>query len=132
RRQLVPDRLRPARAPARARRALARRRRRARSARRCPRHAGRTARRAPGAAGRILEKILARGPGSVAALTRLSKIYERAGDWDRCKAALEQALALSPTGRDAADLFFRLGEVARIGDSDADTAIQYLQQALKH
>ncbi|HEU4728061.1 MAG TPA: tetratricopeptide repeat protein, partial [Kofleriaceae bacterium] len=86
----------------------------------------------PDAAGEILEKILAREPGSVAALTRLSKIYERAGDWDRCKAALEQALKLSPTGRDAADLFFRLGEVARIVDADADTAIQDFQQALKH
>jgi tetratricopeptide (TPR) repeat protein len=86
----------------------------------------------PDAAGEILEKILAREPGSVAALTRLSKIYERSGDWDKCKATLEQALKLAPTGRDAADLFFRLGEVARLGDSDADTAIQDFQQALKH
>jgi tetratricopeptide (TPR) repeat protein len=86
----------------------------------------------PDAAGEILEKILVREPGSVAALTRLSKIYERAGDWTKCKAALEQALQLAPTGRDAADLFFRLAEVARISDSDADTAIQDLRQALKH
>jgi tetratricopeptide (TPR) repeat protein len=86
----------------------------------------------PDAAGEILEKILRREPGSVAALTRLSKIYERAGDWDKCKATLEQALKLQPTGRDAADLFYRLGEVARVGDSDADTAIFHLQQALKH
>jgi golgin subfamily B member 1 len=86
----------------------------------------------PDAAGEILEKILAREPGSVGALTRLSKIYERANDWDKCKATLEQALKLAPTGRDAADLFFRLGEVARLGDSDADTAIQDFQQALKH
>ena len=86
----------------------------------------------PEAAGEILEKILAREPGSVAALTRLSKIYERAGDWTKCKATLEQALKLSPEGRDAADLFFRLGEVARLGDSDDDTAIQHYQQALRH
>ncbi|MBA3458363.1 MAG: tetratricopeptide repeat protein, partial [Deltaproteobacteria bacterium] len=86
----------------------------------------------PDAAGEILEKILRREPGSVAALTRLSKIYERSGDWDKCKAALEQALKLSPTGRDAADLFFRLGEVARVGDSDNDTAIQHYAQALRH
>ncbi|MBA3451983.1 MAG: tetratricopeptide repeat protein, partial [Deltaproteobacteria bacterium] len=86
----------------------------------------------PDAAGDILEKILKREPGSVAALTRLSKIYERSGDWDKCKATLEQALKLSPTGRDAADLFFRLGEVARVGDSDAATAILHFQQALKH
>lgn len=86
----------------------------------------------PDAAGEILEKILKREPGSVAALTRLSKIYERAGDWTRCKQTLEQALRLAPTGRDAADLFFRLGEVARVGDHDYDTAIQHLQQALRH
>jgi tetratricopeptide (TPR) repeat protein len=86
----------------------------------------------PDAAGEILEKILQREPGSVAALTRLSRIYERSGDWDKCKATLEQALKLAPTGRDAADLFFRLGEVARVGDSDPETAVLHLQQALKH
>lgn len=85
----------------------------------------------PEAAGEILEAILAREPGSVSALTRLSKIYERAGDWERCKATLEQALALSPTGREAADLFFRLGEVARDA-GDIDTAVLHDQQALKH
>jgi tetratricopeptide (TPR) repeat protein len=84
------------------------------------------------AAGDILEKILKREPGSVAALTRLSRIYERAGDWAKCKQTLEQALRLSPTGRDAADLFFRLGEVARVGDHDDATAIQHFQQALRH
>ncbi len=84
------------------------------------------------AAGEILEKILRREPSSVAALTRLSKIYERSGDWDKCKATLEQALKLNPTGRDAADLFYRLGEVARVGDSDVETAVLHFQQALKH
>ncbi|MGE5181466.1 MAG: tetratricopeptide repeat protein, partial [Acidobacteriota bacterium] len=86
----------------------------------------------PDAAGEILEKILKREPGSVAALTRLSKIYERSGDWDKCKQTLEQALRLGPKGRDAADLFFRLGEVARVGDHDDDTAIQHFQQVLHH
>jgi tetratricopeptide (TPR) repeat protein len=86
----------------------------------------------PSAAGEILEKILKREPTSVAALTRLSKIYEREGDWDKCKATLEQALRLGPTGRDAADLFFRLGEVARVGDHDDDTAIQHYMQVLRH
>jgi tetratricopeptide (TPR) repeat protein len=86
----------------------------------------------PEAAGEILEKILAREPGSVAALTRLSKIYERSGDWDKCKKTLEQALKAGPSGRDGADLFFRLGEVARVGDSDVDTALLHYQQALKH
>jgi tetratricopeptide (TPR) repeat protein len=86
----------------------------------------------PDAAGEILEKILKREPGSVAALTRLSKIYERAGDWEKCKQTLEQALKLSPQGRDAVDLFFRLGEVARVGDGDDDTAIQHFQHTLRY
>ncbi|MGE0395717.1 MAG: tetratricopeptide repeat protein [Kofleriaceae bacterium] len=86
----------------------------------------------PDAAGEILEKILAREPTSVAALTRLSKIYERSGDWDKCKDVLQRALDLAPQGRDAADLFFRLGEVARVGDSDLDTAIQHYKGALQH
>ncbi len=86
----------------------------------------------PDAAGEILEKILAREPTSVAALTRLSKIYERSGDWDKCKDVLQRALDLAPQGRDAADLFFRLGEVARVGDSDTDTAMQHYKGALGH
>ncbi|MFN0253619.1 MAG: tetratricopeptide repeat protein [Kofleriaceae bacterium] len=86
----------------------------------------------PDAAGEILEKILVREPTSVAALTRLSKIYERSGDWDKCKDVLQRALDLAPQGRDAADLFFRLGEVARVGDSDVDTAIQHFKGALQH
>ncbi len=89
----------------------------------------------PDAAGEILEKILKREPESVAALTRLSRIYERAGDWDKCKATLEQALKIisaQPPGSDAADLFFRLGEVARLGDADDATAVLHFQQALKN
>jgi tetratricopeptide (TPR) repeat protein len=86
----------------------------------------------PDAAGEILEKILRREPGSVVALTRLSRIYERNGDWDRCTKVLEQALALGPKGTDAADLFFRLGEVARRGTGDPDTALSHLRQALVH
>jgi tetratricopeptide (TPR) repeat protein len=83
------------------------------------------------AAAEILEKILARQPNYVPALTRLSKIYESAGDWDRCKQALERALALGPTGRDAAELYFRMGEVARVqGGGDPTMAMHRWQQAL--
>ena len=35
---------------------------------------------------------------------RLARIYERAGDWDKCGEVLQKALALGPMGRDAADL----------------------------
>ena len=85
----------------------------------------------PDAAGEILEKILVREPTSIAALTRLSKLHERAGDAAKSKSTLEQALRLGPTGTDAADLFFRLGEVALSIDGDLDTARLHYQQALK-
>lgn len=86
----------------------------------------------PDAAGEILEKILRREPGSVAALTRLARIHERAGDWARCGEVLERALALGPRGQDAADLFFRLGEVADKAQHDLDTAGAHYRQALVH
>jgi tetratricopeptide (TPR) repeat protein len=86
----------------------------------------------PDAAGELLEKILRREPGSVAALTRLARIHERAGDWDKCSDVLQRALALGPRGKDAADLFFRLGEVAQNAQSDRDTATAHYKQALVH
>jgi tetratricopeptide (TPR) repeat protein len=86
----------------------------------------------PEAAGEILEKILRRDPSSVVALTRLARTYERNGDWDRCGEVLQKALALGPKGEDAADLFFRLGETARKGIGDLDTAVAHFRQALHH
>ena len=86
----------------------------------------------PDAAGELLEKILRREPGSVAALTRLARIYERAADWDRCSEVLGRALALGPRGTDAADLFFRLGEVADKAQHDRPTALAHYRQALTH
>ncbi len=86
----------------------------------------------PDAAGEILEKILRREPGSVTALTRLAKIYERSSDWEKCGEVLQQALALGPRGRDAADLFFRLGEVAHKASGDLDTAQAHWRAALGH
>ncbi|MEZ4402162.1 MAG: tetratricopeptide repeat protein [Kofleriaceae bacterium] len=86
----------------------------------------------PDAAGEQLEKILRREPGSVAALTRLARIYERATDWERCQDVLAKALALGPTGSDAADLFFRLGQVADKAQDDRVTARSHYRQALIH
>ncbi|HUQ06344.1 MAG TPA: tetratricopeptide repeat protein [Kofleriaceae bacterium] len=86
----------------------------------------------PDAAGEILEKILRREPGSVAALTRLAKIHERAGDWEKCSDVLQRALQLGPRGKDAADLFYRLGQVADNSQHDRDTATSHYKQALVH
>ncbi len=81
----------------------------------------------PDAAAEVLEKILRRDSASVAALTRLSKVYQRNHDVEKCQRTLEQALALGPTGRDAADLYVRLADVAG-ADPIAKT---HLQRALE-
>jgi tetratricopeptide (TPR) repeat protein len=86
----------------------------------------------PDAAAEILEKILRREAGSVPALTRLARIYERASDWGKCGEVLSKALALGPKGTDAADLFFRLGEVADKAEHDRATAASHYRQALTH
>ncbi len=85
----------------------------------------------PEAAADILEKILARRPDYVPGLTRLAKIYEQSGDWDRCAEVLQRALALGPSGRDAAELYFRMGEVAREQSGDLAQAAASWQQALQ-
>ncbi len=84
----------------------------------------------PDGAGELLEKILRREPSYVPALTRLSKIYESAGDWDRCGEVLQQAAQLGPQGSDAADLYFRLGEVERQKSGDSAAAREHWTRAL--
>ena len=73
-----------------------------------------------------------RDPNSVFALTRLAKIYESSGDWMMCSDVLAQALALGPTGSDAAELFTQLGTVAIRGTGDLDTARAHYLEALRH
>jgi tetratricopeptide (TPR) repeat protein len=85
----------------------------------------------PDAAGEILEKIIAREPRYVPALTRLAKIYESAGDWDKCSEVLQRAAAMGPTGADAADLYFRLGEVERQKTGDMEAALRHWAHALQ-
>ncbi|MBP9086598.1 MAG: tetratricopeptide repeat protein [Kofleriaceae bacterium] len=81
----------------------------------------------PDAAAEVLEKILRRDAASVAALTRLSKVYQRNHDVEKCQRTLEQALALGPTGRDAADLYVRLADVA----GEGPVAKEHLRRALE-
>lgn len=85
----------------------------------------------PDAAGELLEKILRRDPNSVPALTRLAKIYENAADWERCSEVLQRALGFGPQGRDAAELYYRLGEVSRARDGDAAEAVNHWRHALQ-
>ncbi|MBT8494839.1 MAG: tetratricopeptide repeat protein, partial [Deltaproteobacteria bacterium] len=84
----------------------------------------------PDAAAEVLEKILERDENYVPALTRLAKIYEANSDWDRCEEILQKALGLGPTGSQAADLHFRLAEVARAKDGDDEAARGHYHQAL--
>src|SRR5262249_58740445 len=68
----------------------------------------------------------------VPALTRLARIYEAAGDWDRCGETLKRALALNPTGRDAADLYYRLGRVTEAQSGDITHALAYYEKAISY
>ena len=86
----------------------------------------------PDSAGEILERILSRNPDYVPALTRLAKIYEGASDWERCSEILERAIGLGPTGTDAAELQFRLGEVELARSGDQLKAQLCYRQALEH
>ena len=89
------------------------------------------------AAGEVLEKILARQPDFVPALTRLARIHDANEDWERSADALRRALALGPRGSDAADLHVRMGEAARrqaeADGRDADgAALEHYLEALRH
>ena len=86
----------------------------------------------PDAAGEILEKILSREPNYVPAFNRLARIYESHGEWEKCSEILQRALALGPTGRDAADLYYRLGEVARHQGDDAEKVAEFFGNALHY
>ena len=66
----------------------------------------------------------------MAALTRLARIYEAAGDWEKCGQALQRALAMNPKGRDAADLYYRLGRVTEAQTGDPGQAVEHYQRAL--
>jgi len=65
----------------------------------------------PESAAEILETILEREPNNVAALTGLARLHERAKDWEKCRAVLAQAASLNPEGAQAAELYFRMGQV---------------------
>ncbi|MSP60174.1 MAG: tetratricopeptide repeat protein [Myxococcales bacterium] len=84
-----------------------------------------------GSATELLETILARDPRNVRALTSLAKIYEAAHDLDRCKQTLERAVALSPGGADAAELFYRMGrlEEERLGAAEGEAAAERCYQS---
>ena len=90
----------------------------------------------PDAAGqRSSRRFLKREPGSgSAALTRLSKIYERAGDCRKeDKQTLEQGAQAEPAGCGCGQACSSGSARSRVvGDHEEETAIQHFQQALRH
>jgi golgin subfamily B member 1 len=86
----------------------------------------------PDAAGEILEVILGKDANYVPAFNRLARLYEAQSEWDKCAEILQRALALRPTGRDAADIHHRLGEVARRKNDDDTAALEHFYEALRH
>ena len=85
----------------------------------------------PEEAREVLEQVLETSPSQVSALTRLAKIYEMEEDWARCGEILQRALAIGPVGAEAADLYYRLGEVERQQTGDIDQVLSYFRQALR-
>lgn len=84
----------------------------------------------PEAASEILEEILQKEPDNITALNGLARLHERAKEWDRCKEILGRAAALGPQGKDAAELYFRMGRVeAELKNEDG--AYQSYLQALQ-
>jgi tetratricopeptide (TPR) repeat protein len=87
------------------------------------------------AAAEILERVLAASPHHVGALTQLARIYEGASDWTRCREVLARAAELKPTGRAAAELYFRMGRLEEIegeGGSDPAKAEAYFTRAIQN
>jgi tetratricopeptide (TPR) repeat protein len=73
----------------------------------------------PESATEILERILARDPTSVRALASLARIYESAGESDKCRETLARALPLAKTGEEQAELHFRIGRLDAQEGGDA-------------
>lgn len=84
------------------------------------------------AAAELCEKALARDPRCVPALGRLARIYEGSGDHARCAETLERALALGPTGREAADLHHRIGCLAEAQGAEPPRAAESWERALEY
>jgi tetratricopeptide (TPR) repeat protein len=83
-------------------------------------------------AAEILEKVLERDPRNVSAMTQLARMYESAGEWDKCATTLERAAALGPTGGPAAELYFRMGKVeVERGGGDETKAEPHWTRALQ-
>ncbi len=83
----------------------------------------------PESATEILERVLARDPHNVRALTTLARIYEGARDLPRARATLERAAELAPSGAEAAELHFRMGRLEAEANGD-EAAANYYARAL--
>ena len=73
----------------------------------------------PESATEILERILERDPTSVRALASLARIYESAGESEKCRETLARALPLAKTGEEQAELHFRIGRLDAQDGGDA-------------
>jgi golgin subfamily B member 1 len=79
----------------------------------------------------VLEKILHRDAQSVAALSRLAKVYVRNRNFEGARQTIERAIDLGPTGHDAADCYVRLADIATATGESSQVAKAHLQRALQ-
>ncbi|MCC6749654.1 MAG: tetratricopeptide repeat protein [Deltaproteobacteria bacterium] len=85
----------------------------------------------PEAAAGILESLLRQNPQHVGALSELARIYEAGQQWPRCLEILEQARALGPQAREAAELEHRLGRVRKELGEPAERVQAHYERALE-
>lgn len=78
----------------------------------------------------IYERVLERDPQSVRALAALSRLHEKAGNWEQCIEVLERAARLPAEPVDAAEVQVRLGRLEWKQKEDAVKASEHFERAL--
>jgi tetratricopeptide (TPR) repeat protein len=84
----------------------------------------------PDGATSIYERVLEADPEHTRALAALARLYESAGDWDRCAEVLRKAAAAGRGGPDEAEVHFRLARLHETHLDDATGALVELQRAV--
>lgn len=78
----------------------------------------------------IYERVLERDPEHTGALAALARLYESAGDWDRCSEVLQKAVAAGRGGPDEAEVHYRLARLNETQLGNPEAALEELVKAV--
>jgi len=79
----------------------------------------------------VLERLLARDPENVGALSDLARLHQSSGQWERCLEILGRALGLAGSKPEAAELHYQMGKVRAEGLADPVGAEAHYARALE-